>query len=582
MPIVWSYWELKPGTSQNKIAYYDLIWRSVLKNIDPSTKLVLLTPENICYYLNWIHPRVYDVPHIAQRVDYIRVAILYHYGGMWIDLDSLLIKDLEYFLHLGKSYPFIAVNYSIDHFDHDSYFWVHDPLMVSEAGGKVITTFYEKFNEYFDRCSDLGDMPYDQSSRLLTLSLKSNEKSSYFLLAHNDLDKIPQHCAHIWFKKTTDLRQDELEILKEWSERCKLNICGSAHLNSYIQQYHKKEDITIDEFITYLFSTSIGYMLEKSGISQYTDGFAFKHYDLTGMVCPYRKIILVDSIHLYRDEVRDSFFYHREKTLEIDLERLPLKEFYVLTSVSSDIDYSSFLEKVDSLFPDRKNFFCFPIEEADRFIKLIYEHTKSICVREKTDIVGIKSKYEGLSYRYMLNQNISIEPVNREDRLSIAPVSNNSGLPPFLKEEWCYYKNRAQIFKYGESSVWLYDTFSRGVLLCILSKSGNAITYQLANLVINADPNRFIYSNSVLRANNMINCSNDAFIAEWPKCEIIGDEIKINFILIFDRYLKKSRYDGFYVRYRLHCTLCYMDETWRVNIGKNKNVINIIEHEKLL
>lgn len=34
--------------------------------------------------------------HIAQKVDYYRAKLLYTYGGMWIDIDTIILDNLDY------------------------------------------------------------------------------------------------------------------------------------------------------------------------------------------------------------------------------------------------------------------------------------------------------------------------------------------------------------------------------------------------------------------------------------------------------------------------------------------------------
>ena len=36
------------------------------------------------------------IKHIAQKVDYYRSVILYHNGGMWIDSDTIVLRNFIY------------------------------------------------------------------------------------------------------------------------------------------------------------------------------------------------------------------------------------------------------------------------------------------------------------------------------------------------------------------------------------------------------------------------------------------------------------------------------------------------------
>jgi hypothetical protein len=570
MSTVWSYWELKPGTPQNKIAYYDLIWRTVLRNLRPETRLILLTPENLSLYLPSLHPMVHRTPFIAQRVDYIRVAALYHHGGVWIDLDTLLVRDLEYFLHLGRSYPFVAVNYSVDHYDHESYFWVHDPLMVSHPKGGVITSFYNLFNQYFDDCArgraKIERMPYDQSSRLLTRSLRDNGPESYFLLAHNDLDKIPQHMPHIWFKPLKKLRSSEREILTEYGRRCKINICGSAHLNAFIRDHLKMDlgELSNDAFIDYLLETPFGHMLKEAGLAPEVDGFQFQLEGISGRACPYRKIAVITGLHRFNEEVWQAFFYRRERLVTLDASAL--KGYLVVLSIERKEELESLLEPVLEQLGGGNRVYWFPLSHLDRSAKTVAALTSSIRVSERVERVPSETSYDDPSHERRLPEDLTDcwpQPTSGLDQHQ--PLTGwREGLP-FLAAEEGHSENRIERFPYRGGWLVLYETFSRGVLLAELDSEETVRDHwHLAHLITDRDPNRFLYSNSRLRSRNKINCNNDVLIRRWPEVAINGLACQIDLELTFDRYLKRERYEGFYKRFLLNYRLTFDGHEWEV------------------
>jgi len=64
-------------------------------------KVIILNPENVNDYIdikfsqNWK-----KLSQIAQKTDCLRIPIIYKYGGMWADADTIFIKNCE---HLFKS-----------------------------------------------------------------------------------------------------------------------------------------------------------------------------------------------------------------------------------------------------------------------------------------------------------------------------------------------------------------------------------------------------------------------------------------------------------------------------------------------
>ena len=64
---IWSYWELGKLPHSYKLSFYDLIWRTVLNNIDNSVKLILVTPSNINDYLTNLPSNLDLLPTILTK-----------------------------------------------------------------------------------------------------------------------------------------------------------------------------------------------------------------------------------------------------------------------------------------------------------------------------------------------------------------------------------------------------------------------------------------------------------------------------------------------------------------------------------
>ena len=119
--------------------------------------------------------------------------------------------------------------------------------------------------------------------------------------------------------------------------------------------------------------------------------------------------------------------------------------------------------------------------------------------------------------------------------------------------------------------VMIYWTYSRGVLLALdnldfeiscgdvkFDRHDSWLVTSLAYLVTQSDRDRFVSSNKNLRESGRISCNNmvetdlKSVSVKVEVNEIAnGEKISIFFRVKFDRYLKKSRYEGFYKRYYL-------------------------------
>ena len=100
---IFTYWE------GPKPPYIELCLESI-KKINKQCDVHIVTPKNIHYYLNHdeIDHEILKNPLLkrAQKVDYIRILLIHKFGGMWLDADTIAIKDLYEFERCFIDYDF--------------------------------------------------------------------------------------------------------------------------------------------------------------------------------------------------------------------------------------------------------------------------------------------------------------------------------------------------------------------------------------------------------------------------------------------------------------------------------------------
>ena len=105
-PIIWTYWETKPG--KTKPEYLDLCLDTLFKYCNDDFNIIRLNEKNIYDYLPNLRKDM-DQLLIAQKTDYIRVALLYKYGGIWIDADTIVMRKLNDIISkLNEGYDYIG------------------------------------------------------------------------------------------------------------------------------------------------------------------------------------------------------------------------------------------------------------------------------------------------------------------------------------------------------------------------------------------------------------------------------------------------------------------------------------------
>jgi hypothetical protein len=103
---VWVYWEnVKRNTYPT---YISLCLRNLFNKSRDKYDVILLNETNIRKYLPDLRAD-FDNLLIAQKTDYYRIALLYKYGGIWIDADIIVMRDLQpIFDKLDEGYDYVG------------------------------------------------------------------------------------------------------------------------------------------------------------------------------------------------------------------------------------------------------------------------------------------------------------------------------------------------------------------------------------------------------------------------------------------------------------------------------------------
>jgi hypothetical protein len=92
-PYLWSYWEHKSGKTQ-KPTYIDLCFKTFHMHCKNSYNIIILNEKTVLNYLPHLRTDINKLG-LAQKSDYIRISLLYQYGGLWLDADTIIMNDLS-------------------------------------------------------------------------------------------------------------------------------------------------------------------------------------------------------------------------------------------------------------------------------------------------------------------------------------------------------------------------------------------------------------------------------------------------------------------------------------------------------
>jgi hypothetical protein len=100
--IIWMYWENKPH--HTKPAYLTLCHKTIIKNAT-GFQINLLNENSVYNFLPNLRKEI-NLLTIPQKADYIRLALLNKFGGLWFDSDTILFQNPEIIVNKLKHFDF--------------------------------------------------------------------------------------------------------------------------------------------------------------------------------------------------------------------------------------------------------------------------------------------------------------------------------------------------------------------------------------------------------------------------------------------------------------------------------------------
>jgi mannosyltransferase OCH1-like enzyme len=112
------------------LPYHLFMMQKSVKYYHSDYNYMFWTDSSLDQFIKKNYPGIWDfynsgIEYIIQKIDFVRLLLIYHYGGVYIDLDSLCIKNMDYLLN----YPCSLINTK----KHESFSDKHYPLIINNA-----------------------------------------------------------------------------------------------------------------------------------------------------------------------------------------------------------------------------------------------------------------------------------------------------------------------------------------------------------------------------------------------------------------------------------------------------------------
>ena len=160
--IVWVYWEnVKRDTFPT---YISLCLKNLFNKSEGKYHVIFLNEKNIREYLPNLR-KDFDNLLIAQKTDYYRIALLYKYGGIWIDADIIVMQSLQpIFDKLDEGYDYVGfgcTGYQCTY----GYPYPSNWVIGSQKNGILMKKCLDQLDHKLNKKLNLikNDNPYDDS-----------------------------------------------------------------------------------------------------------------------------------------------------------------------------------------------------------------------------------------------------------------------------------------------------------------------------------------------------------------------------------------------------------------------------------
>lgn len=139
-PIIWAYWNGSEPPLLIQRCFAN--WR----RFNPGFSIRIIDDKSLPEYLPDIAGQLRDIP-VAKRSDWIRLELLYRYGGVWLDASTILTESLDWILDRQIHSQSEFVGYYIDAYSTDAACPVVESwFMAAPAGSPFIRDVREEFS----------------------------------------------------------------------------------------------------------------------------------------------------------------------------------------------------------------------------------------------------------------------------------------------------------------------------------------------------------------------------------------------------------------------------------------------------
>ncbi len=198
--VIWQYWETLDGAE--KPAYIDGLHTLAKKNA--GVEVILVTPETLPQFVSGVPADLFRIKEISHKSDMIRTMLAQQNGGMWLDVDSIVLRRLDWIFDLLDSYDFVCFN---DGGELEGGVGARSGCFASRPRGRVVSEWARQQQAKFPRV----EYAWTELARDLLYPICRDNNESLKVLPWEEITPVD------WFEieKFTSLEFDASAILRD-------------------------------------------------------------------------------------------------------------------------------------------------------------------------------------------------------------------------------------------------------------------------------------------------------------------------------------------------------------------------------
>lgn len=186
--IIWTYWNNSEHTIPDMIGKCINTWRKH----NPTYDIHIVTPETLSHWLPGIDIHSLRFSTTPQRIsDFVRLYLLLHHGGFWIDASVIMFQSLEWFRnHQQQTDGVEVVGYYMGAFTTNPKFPVVESWFIGAIKNSVLI---RSWTEEFMRINDyVSSFTYIEHMKWCGVSMQNIGFFAYYLAIHAAIQSVMQ------------------------------------------------------------------------------------------------------------------------------------------------------------------------------------------------------------------------------------------------------------------------------------------------------------------------------------------------------------------------------------------------------